>query len=59
MAILSQLIPTREFLALSEDQLDTLYSLVEAEAMKNPEFMKHLTNKFQKDILPAMPSSQK
>jgi hypothetical protein len=56
MTLLTQLLSPQHLLTLNEDQLDTVYAVVEAEVLKNPEFMSFLSKKIQSEFVPTFES---
>jgi hypothetical protein len=57
MTILSQLLSSRTLLSLNQTQLDSIYGLLEAEVLKNEQFMKSFRTKLEREVLPGMTKS--
>jgi hypothetical protein len=51
MTVLSQLLPARTLLSLNQSQLDSIYGLFEAEALRNEAFMKTLRAKLEREVV--------
>ena len=51
MTVLSQLLPARTLLSLNQSQLDSIYGIFEAEALRNEAFMKTLRAKLEKEVV--------
>jgi hypothetical protein len=54
MAVISQLLPYNQFIQLSDETIDNLWSILEAQLLASPDIMQHLKGEFERTVVPAL-----
>jgi hypothetical protein len=59
MTLVSQLIPRDQFINLSDEKIDNIWSILEAEILQSPEVLEHLRSSLKKNVTPHLAQTKR
>jgi hypothetical protein len=59
MTLVSQLLPHEQFVNLSDEKIDNIWSILEAEMLQSPEVMEHLRGRMKEKVSPVIQTERR